>query len=131
MVTFGRMEASVDHFDGLRAGTNQMNAVSFGGYWTRFFPQGAYLDGVLAATWFDRQAHGRFLAPLKTETTAVAVSLEGGYSFPIDQGDWRIEPQGQLVYQHLDSDEVRDAAPFPQRSLADSGRSRAGANGPS
>lgn len=46
---------------------------------------------------------------LSTDGFGVAASLEGGYPVHLQNG-WVVEPQAQLVYQHVDIDEAADAA---------------------
>ncbi|MBV9656282.1 MAG: autotransporter outer membrane beta-barrel domain-containing protein, partial [Acetobacteraceae bacterium] len=67
--------------------------------------QGWYVDGVVAGGMFD----GRFSTAARGETTgmngtSVNASVEAGYPFPLAAlgENVAIEPQVQLVYQHLD-----------------------------
>jgi len=50
-----------------------------------------------------------------------AVSVEGGHSFALGNSNWRLEPQTQLVYQHLKlqsfHDGVRDVAQGSDNNL--------------
>jgi outer membrane autotransporter protein len=109
-IAVGRIEGDVFHFDDARAGEGAIEAMSLGGYWTRFFPQGAYLDGVVQVTWYDAKAQSHFVPAIKADATGSAISLEGGHPFAMTGADRIIEPQAQLVYQHFDSNEASNGA---------------------
>ena len=109
----GRITADVDAVLGGPAGTSSVNGYSLGGYWTRIAEKGWYLDAVLQATWYDAegnaQGRGRFAGEsFDTDGWGFAASLEGGYPFDLGNG-WSVEPQAQLVYQHVSLDDGSDA----------------------
>lgn len=115
----GRTDADVDGVLGGRAGTASMNGFSIGGYWTRKSDRGWYIDGVLQATRYDRvRATSVMGERLDSSGWGVATSVEGGHAFDLGS-DWAIEPQTQLVYQHVSlSDDMRDS--FGRISYGDS-----------
>ncbi len=94
----GGMNADVTHVTGLPAGSNNLNAYTFGGYWTRFGATGWYLDAVAQYTWNDLKADPIGIDGLSTHGGSFATSLETGKPFQLGQG-FSIEPQAQLVYQ--------------------------------
>ncbi|UIP23749.1 autotransporter outer membrane beta-barrel domain-containing protein [Achromobacter deleyi] len=97
----GRIEADVDAALGGKAGTTRMSGYSVGAYGTRKGSSGWYLDAVAQGTRYDDiQARARYGETLKTDGYGFAASLEGGYPIALS-GGWAIEPQAQLVYQHL------------------------------
>lgn len=107
-LAIGQAKSDVQHFDGILAGDNYIEGYSFGGYWTHYWPNAAYLDGVLQATWLDaRSSSTRPLPSLKSDGWGGAVSLEGGYPFGMSGSGWIIEPQAQLVYQSIEMDDGR------------------------
>ncbi len=104
----GQAKSDVQHFDGVLAGDNYIEGYSVGGYWTHYWPNAAYLDGVLQATWLDARSNStRPLPSLESDGWGGAASLEGGYPFAAGSSGWIIEPQAQLVYQSIDMDDVR------------------------
>lgn len=110
----GQGELDVEHnLFGIRtfkAGENSFDAVSLGGYWTRFGATGWYLDGVVQATWYDMEMTARRgLKDGETDAFGIATSLEGGYPFDLGSG-WLVEPQAQLVYQAINVDGFNDGA---------------------
>jgi len=113
----GYAETAVDHYDRTSAGQDRIDAYTLGGYWTRYGVEGDaqayrewYVDTVLQATWYDVQANpDTDLPSLETDGWGVAVSVEGGYPFELDNG-WLLEPQGQLIYQWFDFDDASDLA---------------------
>jgi outer membrane autotransporter protein len=122
---FGHGQVDVEHnLLGLtfKAGTDDFDAASVGGYWTHFGPSDWYLDGVLQATWYQAKMGGnRGLRDGETDGWGLAASLEGGYPFHLKAG-WVLEPQAQLVYQAIDlgsfNDGVSDVRYSDEDSLA-------------
>jgi len=57
-------------------------------------------------TWYDATASGR-LPALETDGLGFAASIEGGYPFLLDNG-MVLEPQAQLVYQHVSLGDTSD-----------------------
>lgn len=106
---FGQARGEVDHIGGRRAGTVRIDGSSLGAYWTRFWRNGAYLDGVAQYTWFDGQALSPRMPALKGDARGYAVSLEGAYPLRFRQ-DWVVEPQAQLTYQRFDGEPTSDIA---------------------
>ncbi|TIV25219.1 MAG: autotransporter outer membrane beta-barrel domain-containing protein, partial [Mesorhizobium sp.] len=88
-------------------GSLDVSGTSVGGYWTRIGKSGWYLDGVLMATFFGGSASSSRDIGIDVGGTGVTASLEGGYPVALGQG-WTLEPQAQLVWQHLSLDDARD-----------------------
>jgi outer membrane autotransporter protein len=81
---------------------------SLGASWTHVGPGGWYLDGVLMGTWFGGDATSSGGEDLDIGGTGVTASLEGGYPVALT-AEWTLEPQGQLVWQHLSLDDQADS----------------------
>lgn len=115
----GRIDADVDGVLGGKAGTASMNGFSIGGYWTRKSDKGWYVDGVLQATRYDRVRTSSIMGErLDSNGWGVIASAEGGRPFELGN-DWTVEPQTQLVYQHVSlSENVSDS--FGRISYGDS-----------
>ena len=126
----GRGSADVEHHllgRTFKGGEDDFDAVSVGGYWTRFGQNNWYLDGVVQGTWYDMDMTGRRgLRTGETNGFGFAASLEGGYPFHFGDG-WLIEPQAQLVYQNLNIDDFNDGAADVRYSDTDSLAGRIGA----
>jgi len=108
----GRITSDVDTPFGQAAGSADIDGYSLGGYWTRIGESGWYLDGVVQATGYDAstRSEGRGRAPgesFGTDGWGLAASIEAGKPFALGQG-WLIEPQAQLVYQHVSLDDNAD-----------------------
>ena len=61
-LAFGRGNADVEHNllgRTFKGGEDDFDAVSVGGYWTRFGENNWYLDGVVQGTWYDMDMTGR------------------------------------------------------------------------
>jgi outer membrane autotransporter protein len=126
----GRGHADVEHNllgRTFKGGEDDFDAVSVGGYWTRFGEKNWYLDGVVQGTWYDMDMTSRRgLRDGETSAFGFAASLEGGYPFDLGN-DWLLEPQAQLVYQNLNIDDFNDGAADVRYSDTDSLAGRIGA----
>jgi autotransporter family porin len=109
MLGVGRADGNVEHINGRAAGDLTIEATSLGAYWTRFDENRSYLDGVALVTWYDAEAHSSRLPALSGEFMGYALSLEGGRPFDLND-KWRIEPQGQIIWQHFDGTSANDVA---------------------
>lgn len=95
-------------WNNLAVGGIDLGGTSFGGYWTHIGPQGWYLDGVLMGTWFDGDASSNSGESIDIEGTGITASLEGGYPIALTD-QWTLEPQGQIIWQHLSLDDTADS----------------------
>ncbi|AWC24725.1 Outer membrane protein IcsA autotransporter precursor [Aminobacter sp. MSH1] len=84
------------------------NGTSLGANWTHVGPGGWYLDAVLMGTWFGGDVTSSGGENLDVGGTGVTASLEGGYPIALTP-EWTLEPQGQLVWQHLSLDDQADS----------------------
>ncbi|CAN7601519.1 autotransporter outer membrane beta-barrel domain-containing protein [Ensifer adhaerens] len=95
-------------WNNLSVGDIEVDANSLGGYWTHIGPNDWYLDAVLMGTWFDGDANSNGGTGIGVDGTGITASLEGGYPIALTES-WTLEPQAQLIWQHLSLDEQRDA----------------------
>ncbi len=93
-------------WNGLAVGDLDANGTSLGAYWTHVGPRGWYVDAVLMATWFGGDASAASGESIDIGGSGVTASLEAGY--PLAAAGWTLEPQGQLVWNHLDLDDAGD-----------------------
>lgn len=92
----------------LKTGSLNLDATSFGGYWTHIAPSGWYFDAIIMGTWYGGDSTSSRGVGIDVGGTGITASLEGGY--PIALSDiWSIEPQAQLIWQHLSLDDQTDA----------------------
>jgi len=114
----GSAHGDVSHFDGTR-GADDLQAYTLGGYWTHFGAAGWYTDLMLQGTRFDvRTSADRGLPPFTTTGYGVAGSFEAGRRWKLARGFF-IEPQAQLIYQHIDFDQAcDDMTPVSFRNVA-------------
>jgi autotransporter family porin len=89
-------------------GDLDVNGTSIGATWTHVGPQGWYLDGVVMGTWFGGDATSGAGENVDVDGSGVTLSLEGGYPFQITP-EWTLEPQAQLIWQHLSLDDTADS----------------------
>lgn len=97
-----------------KAGRNDFNALTLGGYWTRFSDSGWYLDSVLQGTWYDVTTKSKRQTLIgfpdqDVDGFGLAASLEGGYSIDLADG-WQLQPQAQLVWQNINMHGFNDGA---------------------
>ncbi|MDR2219775.1 MAG: autotransporter outer membrane beta-barrel domain-containing protein [Methylobacillus sp.] len=110
----GTMGADVDYY-GKDAGKNRLRGITLGGYWTRFTETGSYLDALAQYTWAKFSADPKAIKGFDTHGGIVALSLEVGKPYRIDdESDARkkriLEPQAQLIYHKGSMDSASDGA---------------------
>ncbi|ODP32033.1 autotransporter outer membrane beta-barrel domain-containing protein, partial [Pandoraea sp. ISTKB] len=93
----------------LSAGSLQMNAFSFGGYWTHIAPNGGYTDTVLMGTTSSVNPSSLQGNTASTRANAFTASVEGGLPFAVSQ-NVTLEPQAQLIYQYSHINDLTDPA---------------------
>ncbi len=107
-VGIGRAEAEVDRVYGSTAGDTTLNGYGFGGYWTHIDHRGWYTDAVVQGMRYDPvRSNSTDDIAMRTAGWGFISSLEGGYRFTLNDG-WMIEPQAQLIYQHVSLDDSSD-----------------------
>lgn len=86
-----------------------VNAYSLAGYWTHIGPGGWYTDTVVSGSALTADTTSSDNVRSSTHGTAVTASVEGGMPLPIGYG-LTMEPQLQLVYEHLSIRDINDGA---------------------
>lgn len=78
-------------------------------YWTHIAPGGAYIDAVLLGERFDGDATSRRGVGIELEGNGASASIEVGHPMAFtDTSSWRLEPQLQLIWQHVSFDDQAD-----------------------
>lgn len=96
----GGVHGSVDGFEGALAGHLDLDATSYGGYWTHLGPSNWYIDAVVQGTHFDGTPSSIRGISTTAKGDAFAGSIEAGY--PITLAPWlRFEPQIQGIWQRV------------------------------
>lgn len=106
-VTIGTGSADVSRpFGRLANGKFDLNGYSIGGYTTYRFDR-AYVDVVAQATRFTGKSSSSLGQSSDAEGWGFTGSVEAGYDLG-NMAGWKIEPQAQLVYQHIALSDMRD-----------------------
>ncbi|NDZ15982.1 autotransporter outer membrane beta-barrel domain-containing protein [Variovorax sp. WS11] len=107
-------------------GSTDLRSRYLGAYGTWMGESGLYVDVVLQGGRhrYTAQPLSNLSAPGKG--SSVLASLEAGKSFAIGDGGWKIEPQVQLIRQHLSVDDATISAALVQQDLHDGWIARAG-----
>jgi outer membrane autotransporter protein len=96
----GSVHGSVDGFEGALAGHLDLDATSYGGYWTHLGPSNWYIDAVVQGTHFDGTPTSIRGISTTAKGDAFAGSIEAGY--PITLAPWlTFEPQIQGIWQRI------------------------------
>nr|WP_224006011.1 autotransporter outer membrane beta-barrel domain-containing protein [Paraburkholderia tropica] len=82
-------------------GTVETQAQSFGGYWTKFLPDGTYFDGVGQLTHYHNRYGDIYGGSASQNGIGAGISGEVGKPFALGSTGVAIEPQAQLLYQYL------------------------------
>jgi outer membrane autotransporter protein len=108
---FARANGNVNGFaegaQNLAVGQLTIDAYSLGGYWTHVAPGGWYTDAVLMGSSFAIKPVSRDGVVTRTHGSSVTGSLEGGYPIALGHG-LALEPQAQVVWQHLSLHDFND-----------------------
>ena len=96
----GSVHGLVDGFEGALAGHVDLDASSFGGYWTHLGPSNWYIDTVVQGTHFDGTPNSIRGVSTSAKGDALLGSIEAGYPIPL--APWLIfEPQIQGIWQRV------------------------------
>lgn len=90
-----------------KVGRLNLDSNSLGAYWTHVGPSGWYLDTVVMHSWLDGSGGSDRGVRANIGGSAVTASVEGGYPLALG-ADLELEPQAQLIWQHLALDQIRD-----------------------
>lgn len=105
--TVGTGAADVSRpFGRLATGKFDLNGYSIGGYTTYRWDR-AYLDVVAQATRFDGKSSSNLGQSSSVEGWGFIGSVEAGYALG-EMAGWQVEPQAQLVYQHITLGDMQD-----------------------
>lgn len=104
----GNIKGQALGWNDLSVGDLDVGATSFGGYGTHVGPQGWYVDAVLMATWYSGNATSNAGESIDIDGMGVTASLEAGYPIALTE-QWTLEPQGQLIWNHLSLDDQLDS----------------------
>jgi outer membrane autotransporter protein len=111
-IGFARATGSVNGFalgmPNLDVGHLALNAYSVGGYWTHVAASGWYTDTVLMGSSLTVDPQSRDGADTTTHGHDVAASVEGGLPFTLPGSALTVEPQAQLIWQHLSLNDFND-----------------------
>jgi len=111
---------------GLAAGSNDLRSQYLGAYGSYKGDSGFYADAVLQAGRHRYTVSPSLAFSSSGKGDSLLASIEVGQSFEIASG-WRIEPQLQLIHQHLDLDDVTLVGALVQQRSHDGWMARAGA----
>lgn len=96
-------------WNNLVVGKTELDDDHLGLYWSRVGEQGGYLDAVLLGSRYDGRSRSSRGLGIDLEGDGLTASLEIGR--PIrwrDDRRWSLEPQAQIVWQHVSFDEQQD-----------------------
>ena len=102
-------------------GKGKTTAANIGVYHLYRAPNNAYVDTVAQFSYLTNKYNFVSNPEVRQHGWSGALSVEGGHSFALGNSNWRLEPQTQLVYQHLKlqsfHDGVRDVAQGSDNNL--------------
>ena len=103
----GAVHGLVDGFAGAAAGHVDLDASSYGGYWTHIGPSNWYIDTVLQGSYFLASPNSINGVGNKFSGSGYAASIEAGY--PIALASWLVfEPQIQAIWQRVSFNNTLD-----------------------
>ena len=109
-----------------RSGSLDTQAQGIGGYYTRYWGDGSYVDGVGQVTRFSNKYSDAYGAKSRQDGYAVGLSAEVGRPLALNAQGFAIEPQAQLMYQYLGLDDFEDQVSSVRMDSQDQLRGRIG-----
>lgn len=104
-----QIKGDVNAVYGGKAGTSKLDGYTIGGYWTQKDKEG-YADWIVQATHYGKvRTQSGESDGLNTKGLGISVSIEEGKTLPFGT-NWSLEPQAQLVYQHIRLKKAADSA---------------------
>ncbi|RON09711.1 autotransporter outer membrane beta-barrel domain-containing protein [Pseudomonas brassicacearum] len=103
----GNVDGFAEGFQHRRSGRVKLEGDHFGAYWTLIDPTGWYIDAVAMGSRLEGDNRSERGVKMDTEGHAVALSLEAGYPMTVSE-HWLVEPQIQVINQHIDLDNQND-----------------------
>ena len=94
-------------WNNLKTGKIDTDTHSAGAYWTHIGPTNWYVDAVIMGSWFDGTTRSDRGIGIDIDGDGVTASLEGGYPFTLSD-NWVLEPQAQIIWQHISLDGQED-----------------------
>ena len=125
----GRFEDSARAIDprlSTRTGSVDTQAQALGGYYTQYWGDGSYFDGVGQVTRFSNKYSDSYGAKGKQDGYAIGISGEVGKPFVVASNGFTVEPQAQLMYQYLNLDDFNDQISSVRMDSQDQLRGRIG-----
>lgn len=89
-------------------GSGSTDMFALGGYYTRYKADGTYLDLVGSVMRFNNKYTPMETGSYQNHAWGFALSAEIGKPIPM-KNNWKFEPQGQLIWQHLRSSAYNDS----------------------
>jgi fibronectin-binding autotransporter adhesin len=122
----GTVHGSVDGFEGALAGHVDVDASSYGGYWTHLGPSNWYIDALVQGSYLLASPGSIRGISNNVNGSGFAASIEGGY--PIALAPWLMfEPQIQGIWQRVSFGNTADQFATITFNRADVFTGRAGA----
>lgn len=103
----GDVKGFAGGFQDRKTGKLKLEGDSLGLYWTLTDPKGWYVDAVAMGTRLDGYSRSDRGVRIDTEGHALTLSVEAGHPIPLG-ADWVIEPQAQVINQHIKLDSQND-----------------------
>lgn len=103
----GGVKGFSEGFEQNKSGRTRLDGDNFGAYWTLTDTRGWYLDAVVMGTRLDGRSRSDRGVKLDIEGHGLTLSLEGGYPIQVSS-HWVVEPQVQIINQHIDLDDQND-----------------------
>ncbi|CEJ11662.1 Outer membrane protein IcsA autotransporter precursor [bacterium YEK0313] len=104
----GRVRGYALGFQNATTGRLGLDAYSLGAYWTHLGPTNWYVDSVVMMTWLDGRPVSDRGIGADISGRLFTASLEAGYPIALGAG-LTLEPQAQIIWQHLSLDRTHDA----------------------
>lgn len=89
-------------------GDGKTERFALGTYYTQLFEGGSYIDAVGEVAYLRNKYNARNHTKVSQNGYGALLSVEAGKSFKLADSAWYLEPQAQVIYQHLTLDSFHD-----------------------
>lgn len=121
----GELSGDVRHLNQGYVGKNVITANAFGGYLSYTAPTGWFVNATALAATMDVKSTSIYGTSLKLDGNSYGASIDGGVPFQIGAA-FQLQPEAQLLYQHLNLPSAGDQAARVRFRNTDSLAARAG-----
>lgn len=115
----GSVKGNAEGIENLAVGNLSTDSYGVGAYWSHVGAGGWYTDAVITGSYLALDTHSDSLINAKSHGTVLQTSLEAGLPIVLNSA-LSVEPQAQVIWQHLRMNDINDGISNAKFHLDDS-----------